>query len=82
MGQGSLVRDVTQAKEVERLKSQFISTVSHEMRTPLTGIYGYAELLLHRAAPLQTQTLWINRICQEALQLNKIIDGLLDVSRI
>ncbi len=82
VGRGSLVRDVTHEKEVERLKSQFISTVSHEMRTPLTGIYGYAELLLHRAASPQIQNSWITRIYEEARQLNEIIDELLDLSRI
>ena len=82
IGRGCLIRDITSEKELERLKSNFISTVSHEMRTPLTGIYGYAELLLLRPATEDLQTLWISRIYDEARKLNEIVDELLDLSRI
>ncbi|MDJ1183013.1 ATP-binding protein [Roseofilum casamattae] len=40
-----LVRDITADKEVDRMKTEFISTVSHELRTPLTSVLGFAKLI-------------------------------------
>lgn len=82
VGQGCLVSDITRQKEVDRLKTQFISTVSHEMRTPLTGIFGYLELLLYRKPNETLSADWLNRIYQEVFNLNKLLDELLDLSRI
>jgi len=40
-----LVRDITREKEVDRMKTEFISTVSHELRTPLTSVLGFAKII-------------------------------------
>jgi len=45
IGSVVLVRDITSEKEVDRMKTDFVSTVSHELRTPLTSIMGFARLL-------------------------------------
>lgn len=82
VGQGCLISDITRQKELDRLKSQFISTVSHEMRTPLTGIYGYLELLLHRQPDEALRSEWLDKIHHEVLNLNQLLDELLDLSRI
>ncbi len=45
LGAVILIRDITQEKEVDRLKTEFITVVSHELRTPLTSILGFVEMI-------------------------------------
>ncbi len=45
LGTVSVVRDISQEKEVEQMKNEFIATVSHELRTPLTSVLGFAKLI-------------------------------------
>lgn len=89
----SIGRDISERKAVEqalqdhlRMRSEFISTAAHELRTPLAAIQGYAELLLsdHGAvnfAP-DKQREFIAIIHNRAEALSRIIDELLDLSRI
>ena len=44
-------RDISAERSVEQMKSDFVSTVSQELRTPLTSIYGFAETLLRQDVP-------------------------------
>jgi PAS domain S-box-containing protein len=77
------IHDVTGEREVERLKSELLSTAAHELNTPLAAIIGYSELLL--AGPeedLREQRESVSYIHQKAWALSRIIDDLLDVSRI
>jgi PAS domain S-box-containing protein len=48
MGVVVLIRDITAEKEIDRMKTDFISTVSHELRTPLTSVLGFAKIIRKR----------------------------------
>ena len=76
------LRDVTQVREVARLKSEFISTAAHELRTPLATISGFTELLLEEDFRAETRQEYLGYIIDKADALSKIIDDLLDLSRI
>jgi signal transduction histidine kinase/Na+/proline symporter len=70
-------------KELDRLKSDFVSTVSHELRTPLTSIRSLSEsLLTHGDIPRARQEQLLTIIAQESQRLSRMINQLLDLSRI
>ncbi len=79
----AVVRDISRQKEVERLKSDFMSMVSHELRTPLAVIKGYAATLLNPALHLdaERQTRFLRGINDASDRLTRLIDQLLSASR-
>jgi signal transduction histidine kinase len=76
------VNDVTREREVDRLKSEFVSVVSHELRTPLTSILGYTELLLARDFEASERKEFIQTVHKEAEHLSNLVEDLLNVSRL
>ncbi|MDO8473066.1 MAG: ATP-binding protein, partial [Dehalococcoidia bacterium] len=83
LGIGALFRDVTREREIDRMKTEFISIASHELRTPMTAIFGFSELLLTRAGNLNDkQQKWVQTIYKESKRLSDIVEDLLNVSRI
>jgi PAS domain S-box-containing protein len=77
-------RDVSGDRLVEQLKSGFVSTVSHELRAPLTSIYGFAETLLREdvAFGAEERRTFLGYIASEAQRLTGIVDALLSVARL
>ncbi len=76
-----VLRDTTREREVERMKTEFLSNVSHELRTPLTPIRGYAEILVSKPGlDADKVTLFSTTIRDEALKMNRIVDLLVDVA--
>ena len=75
-------RDVTHETEVDRMKSEFLSTAAHELRTPMASIYGYVELLRMREfeAPKRQQIL--ETVSRQSELMSSIINELLDLARI
>lgn len=65
----------------ERLKTEFISSVSHELRTPLTAITGWGETLLYDEALSEDQRRGIEIIYGEAKRLTKLVEELLEFTR-
>jgi PAS domain S-box-containing protein len=84
LGQVAVLHDITSFKEVDRLKSDFVSQVSHELRTPLTSIKGYIDNLKDGIAGVlvEKQMEYLNRMSKNADHLAILISDLLDVSRI
>ena len=76
------VRDVTQSKLAEKMRSQFLETATHELRTPLTNIRAYAETLeLSQDISVEEQKEFVNIIHAEATRLGRFVDELLNLSR-
>ncbi len=77
-----IYKDITDLKAVDRVKDDFLSNVTHELRSPLASIKGFAEML--RREPdmlLETRKEFINIICEETRRLQDLIDELLDLRR-
>lgn len=79
-----ILHDVTDFVELDRMKSNFISMVSHELKTPLTSIKGFVRLLdAGRVGPVsEKQRRYLEIVLQQTESLTKIIEDLLDLSRI
>lgn len=73
--------DITPFKEMDRLKSDFISMAAHELRTPLTSIMGFSEILMTRQLTEERQTRYLTFINKQAEALRAILEDLLDLSR-
>jgi len=79
----SLIREQNERlKELDRMKSEFLSTAAHELRTPLTSIVGFSEILLKRKLDEERSNRFLKIINEESVSLAGLINDLLDVSRI
>lgn len=79
---GILSRDVTEKRQEERRRENFIGVASHELRTPMSIITGFSELLLTQDPPKKTRRQWADYINRESWKITAILEDLLDVSRI
>ncbi|WP_293412173.1 PAS domain S-box protein [Piscinibacter sp.] len=75
-------RDVTHETEVDRMKSEFLTTAAHELRTPMASIFGFAELMLKRPVPPDRQRDVMETIHRQASLLINMVNELLDLARI
>jgi signal transduction histidine kinase len=77
-----IVNDVTRRREVERMKSDIVSTISHELRTPLTPIKGYASLLLRRGDEIEPERRQevLESIIERTDHMVRLVEDLLLVS--
>ena len=82
LGRIVTVRDVTQEREADRLKTELVATVSHELRTPLASILGFAELLVVRDLHPDTRARYVQTIYKEASRLTGLINDFLDLQKI
>ena len=80
-GLAVVLRDTSREREVERMKTDFLSNVSHELRTPLTPIRGYAEMLRSRPTlDAETRTRFADTIVDCSNRMARVVDLLVDVA--
>jgi two-component system NtrC family sensor kinase len=76
------MQDITHLKELDRIKSDFVSAVSHDLRSPLTAILGYVELIEKSGMVNEQQSEFIRRIQLSVQNITALINDLLDLGRI
>jgi PAS domain S-box-containing protein len=82
LGRVAVMRDVTHFKELEQLKTEFVATVSHDLRAPLTFMRGYATMLPMIGALNVKQKDFVEKIIGGIEHMTRLIDDLLDLGRI
>jgi len=82
VGYALTMQDITYLKEVDRIRTEFVHTVSHDLRSPLTSVIGYSELV-ERAGPLnENQKEFVSRIQDSIQHITSLINDLLDLGSI
>ena len=76
------MQDITHLKELDRIKSDFVNTVSHDLRSPLTAILGYVELIDRVGTVNEQQREFIRRVQISVHNITSLINDLLDLGRI
>ncbi len=82
MGRVCVLSDITQFKELDSLKSEFVANVSHDLRSPLTLMRGYATMLQMVGELNEQQTGYINKIVTGVENMSLLVNNLLDLGRI
>jgi len=82
MGIVTVLRDITREKEIDRMKTELVSMVAHELRSPLTCISGFSELLLDSNITSEQSEEYANIILKESNRLSDLINKFLDISKI
>lgn len=82
IGAVEVFRDITREKEIDMMKTEFVRTVSHEFRTPLSAIIGMTEMLLEREVDGKRAEEYIHTILNEGIRLSGMVSDLLDIARI
>lgn len=82
VGYAILMHDITPFIELDRIKSGLISTVSHDLRTPLTTIQGYIDLLPHAGPLTEQQQEFIARVQRSMSAITRLVSDLLEIGHI
>jgi two-component system NtrC family sensor kinase len=76
------VQDITDLKEIDRVRSEFIHTVSHDLRSPLTSVIGYTELVERAGTLNDSQREFLKRIQESVQHITSLINDLLELGSI
>jgi len=82
VGRVCILRDVTHFKELDALKSEFVATVSHDLRSPLTLIRGYSTMLEMVGELNEQQDNYVKKIVFSVETMSRLVNNLLDLGRI
>ena len=74
-------RDITEHVKLDNMRKEFVADVSHELKTPITSIMGYADTLLESEYDKEMQTKFLEVISSEARRMAKLVTDLLILSR-
>ena len=74
--------DVTEREQREKLRREFSANVSHELKTPLTSISGFAELMSQGLVPPEKVKEFSSDICRECARLTSLVEDIIDLSRL
>ena len=77
----AVIQDITEHVKLDNMRKEFIADVSHELKTPITSIMGYADTLLEEEYDKETQSKFLNVIASEARRMAKLVTDLLTLSR-
>lgn len=78
-----VIHDITKFKLVEKMRRDFVANVSHELKTPVTSIRGFAETLIDKELKdLETRQAFLEIILKESLRLETLVNELLELSKI
>lgn len=76
------ILDLTMLRRLETIRRDFVANVSHELKTPLTAVSGFADTLLDEDIPIEQRRHFVETIRENAGRMQRIVDDLLDLSRI
>ncbi len=82
VGRVCILRDVTHFKQLDALKSEFVATVSHDLRSPLTLMRGYATMLEMVGELNEQQQSYVRKIITGVENMSRLVNNLLDLGRI
>ena len=82
VGYAVTMQDVTYLKEMDRMRSEFVHTVSHDLRSPLTSVIGYTELIERAGSLNDSQRDFLDRIQDSIQHITSLINDLLDLGSI
>lgn len=77
-----VMNDITHQKQLEKIRQDFVANVSHELKTPITSMIGYMEILSEGTASPKQSIEFVEKVFNQSKRLNAIIDDLLKLSRI
>ncbi len=77
----AVIQDITEHVKLDNMQQEFVADVSHELKTPITSIMGYADTLLEGGFDQETETKFLNVIATESRRMARLVTDLLTLSR-
>ena len=76
-----VIQDITEHVRLDSMRKEFVADVSHELKTPITSIMGYADTLLENEVDKETENKFLERISSEGKRMSRLVNDLLILSR-